>query len=290
MMPTLDFIRPTSTTEVLDVLDRHGQEAAILAGGTDLIPGLRQKAARFSGVKMLVDISAIEELRQIRYSDNGMSIGTAVTFSEILGNDLLSEYYPLLVKAAVNLGSVQIRNRATIGGNFINNAPCADSVPPLLVYEASVIIQSKRGEKTVPLSDFLSSPYQTRLEPDELVLHTLLPPVSEGFNGEFYKLGRRRGVAISRITLAVLLRNNSGKVGDIRLAAGAVTPVGIRFTDLENDFRGRDIIPRELKQMSRELGKRILQETGLRWSTAYKLPVTQQIFYQILSSLANSGG
>jgi CO/xanthine dehydrogenase FAD-binding subunit len=285
MRTTPDLLILKDIREVLGILAEDRGSVAPVAGGTDLIPGFHQEAKRFSGIKTLIDINHLSELKKIRITNSGACIGAAVTFAEILGHQKLATYYPLLLKAASTIGSVQIRNRATIAGNFVNNAPCADSIPPLLVYDAKIRIRSKSKERVISLSEFLIKPYRTQLEPDELVSEIRLPVVPKGYTGDFYKLGRRRGVAISRITLAVLLRTESERIKDVRLASGAVTPIGKRFYELENVLVGENISPKSLKTISIEFGKAILQETGWRWSSPYKLPVVQQLVYQIMRKL-----
>ena len=285
MTTSPDLLISKDIGEVLDILAGEKEKAAPIAGGTDIIPGFHQEANRFAGLRTLIDINQIPDLKKIRITNSGASIGAAVTFADILGHQKLATHYPLLAKAASTIGSVQIRNRATIAGNFVNNAPCADSVPPLLVYDARIRIRSRNKERELSLSEFLLKPYRTQLQPDELVTEILLPVAPRGYRGDFYKLGRRRGVAISRITLSVLLQIRSDRVNDMRLASGAVTPIGKRFYDLESASAGKKISPESLKTISIEFGKAILQETGWRWSSPYKLPVTQQMVYQILQKL-----
>ncbi len=285
MIPAVRLTIARQTDEVLQLLSRQTRKTRVIAGGTDIIPGLRQEAGRFRNIKHLIDINHIPDLKSIRSVNRGISIGAAVTFGEILRNGPLAAKYPLLVSAASTIGSLQIRNRATLAGNFVNNAPCADSVPPLLVYNAWLRIRSLSGDRKIQLSDFLVRPYHTRLQPAELVTEIVLPPAPPGYTGEFYKLGRRRGVAISRITLAVLVKLSGRQLADIRLASGAVTPIGRRFMELESRVRGEKISAAFLKQLAAEMGQEILRETGLRWSSPYKLPVVQQVCYQLLVKL-----
>jgi len=260
-------------------------KSAPIAGGTDLVPGFHQQVRRFSSLRTLVDINHIPELRRIQIQKSGTSVGATVTFSEILQHPRLATAYPLLAQAAATLGSVQIRNRATLAGNFINNAPCADSVPPLLVYNAIVRIRSLQNSREIPLQEFLRAPYQTQLQPGELVIEIFLPAAPYHYQGEFYKLGRRHGVAISRITLAVLLQAEGSTLTDLRMAAGAVTPIGRRFYTLEEQYKGKKVSDREIKLLATDFGRAILEETGWRWSSPYKLPVTQQLVYHIFQKL-----
>ncbi len=282
MIPEIEYLRPGNLQEALQMLSEYGETARPIAGGTDILPGFHINSRRFRDIKTLVDISNLPEITAIREANGGVYIGGAVTFTDIVKHPLIREKYPMLADAAAQIGSVQIRNRATLAGNFVNNAPCADSVPPLLVYDARVTVRSLRGERHQPLGEFLLKPYRTQLQPDEMVTEVFLPPLPAGFRGEFYKLGRRRGVAISRITLAVLVKMDQRVIEDIRIASGAVTPIGARFPELEAQARGKTAEADFLKELAIQLGEQILQRTGLRWSSAYKLPVVQQVFYQLL--------
>ena len=120
-----------------------------------------------------------------------------------------------------------------------------------------------------------------------MVTRINIPIPSKKFAGDFYKLGRRRAVAISRITLALLISLNNNMIDEIRIASGAVTPIGTRFFDLEKFAKGQTVEDQFLKELSRKLGEQIIQVAGLRWSSKYKLPVVQQMFYQILNRIVS---
>jgi len=287
MIPELEFIQPASMAEVLEILHESTTSTKIIAGGTDIIPGFQQNSNRFKGIERIVDISHLNMLKEIILDNDHLLIGAAATFSQIQANPLIKKYFPLLVESAGRIGSVQIRNRATIAGNFVNNAPCADSVAPLLVYDAQIKICSKNHDRILPLNKFLAAPYGTNLKLDELVENIIIPIPDPGFYGEFYKLGRRRGVAVSRISLAVLTKISDSIIQEIRIASGAITPVGMRFQEVEDKFTGKKVNPEILKDLSRSIGEKILEITGLRWSSAYKLPVVQQMFYQVMQNIVS---
>jgi CO/xanthine dehydrogenase FAD-binding subunit len=286
MIPQFNFVRASSVLSALRFLSSE-KNARLIAGGTDIIPGFQLESKRFKDIKLLVDINSIKELKKIKQFKDRIEIGSCVTFSDLMSNDIIKSEFPLLAKAATTVGSTQLRNRATLAGNFVNNAPCADSVPPLLVYNAKVEIRSNKVLRQISLEKFLLEPYKTKLKKNEIVTKVILPLTKNNLKGDFYKLGRRRGVAISRISLAVLVELENSIIKDIRIASGAVTPIGIRFYDLERLAIGKKADSEFLKKLSTELGKTILKVTGLRWSTPYKLPTVQQMFYQLLESLCN---
>ena len=285
MIPKLEILIPQSLNEVLSLLAERNDGIKIIAGGTDVVTGLQQGSKRFANSELLIDINRIPETKSIVRSGNKISIGGAETFSDILQSQLVEEHLPLLWKACSTIGSVQIRNRATIAGNFVNNAPCADTVPTLLVYNATIEVESLSSKKEISIGEFLEGPYKTKLGKDEIVTRINIPIPSKELKGKFYKLGRRRAVAISRITLAVLMNTRNDLIEEIRIASGAVTPIGIRFSDLEKLAKGKYADDKFLKLLSRKLGEQILNVTGLRWSSEYKLPVVQQMFYQLLKEI-----
>jgi CO/xanthine dehydrogenase FAD-binding subunit len=285
MIPVKEILLPKTVDEVCRLLLNNKGVSKIIAGGTDIITGFHIESPRFENIEQLIDINNVDELKTVSIVDGNIIIGSAITFSEIIANPLLNEKLPLLVKSSKTIGSTQIRNRATLGGNFINNAPCADSVAPLLVYDAEIKIKSFTSEKIMLLQDFLVKPYGTRLKPDEIVTQIIVQIPSDNFKGDFYKLGRRRAVSISRISLAILLDVNNGLINQMKIASGAVTPIGIRFYDVEEFAKGEKMNDESMKEISIKLGERIMQVSGVRWSSEYKIPVVQQVCYQLLKGI-----
>ena len=285
MNTNCEILIPKSLNEALQILSDQKRDTKILAGGTDVVTGIKQESKRFVNTELLIDINRIPELKEIKEENGKIIIGAASTFTDLCKSNLIAGKLPILKKAASTVGSLQIRNRATIAGNFVNNAPCADTVPALLVYNAFLEIESMSSKKEVSLHEFLQGPYKTQLKPDELVTKIKIHIPEENYFGDFYKLGRRRAVAISRLTFAVLMNLKNDKIKDIRIASGAVTPIGTRFPKLEQ-FANEKMLNSELcKELAKKMGEEVLAVTGLRWSSAYKLPVVQQMFFQLLMNI-----
>jgi len=285
MIPELEILSPGSIKEVVAILSKKNAGTKLLAGGTDIIPGFQIDSKRFHGIECLIDLAGVDELKTISESDDEVTIGAACSFTEISNNKIVTDNLPLLSESANTIGSQQIRNRATIAGNFINNAPCADSVPPLLVYDALLEISSSEAIRRTSLEETLLNPYETSVLPNEIITKIIIPKKRKIYYGTFYKLGRRRGVAISRITLALLLLIEDDKIKDMKIASGAVTPIGLRLRELEESCMGNSPNTELFKEVSKKLGKRILEITGLRWSSHYKVTVVQQMLYQLLEKL-----
>jgi carbon-monoxide dehydrogenase medium subunit len=190
----------------------------VLAGGTDLIVRLR-KRQDVPGI--VVDLKRVAELRaDILTTGAALRIGARAVISDIVEHQEIRERFPALVEAGLVLGSIQIRNRATLAGNLCNASPAADTAPALLVYGARVTMVGPRGTREVPLEEFLTGPGRTALGSDELVAAIDLPWPPDGSGAAFARLTRRRGVDLAIVSVACL----ASRSGEIRFAFGAVGP------------------------------------------------------------------
>ncbi len=144
------------------------------------------------------------------------------------------------------------------------------------------MLESLNGKRKIPLEEFLISAYKTVIKENELVTGIIVPIPNKEINGEFYKLGRRRGVAISRISLAFLIKNVDGILKELRIASGAVTPIGKRFYEIEEKYLNKEFNKNDCKHLAAEIAEYVLELTGFRWSSPYKLPVLQQLIYALL--------
>lgn len=237
-MKPFDYIAPSSLKEVLVLLDKFGKGAGLLAGGTDLLVQMKQKTA---GPDPVIDLKKVPGLRGIEStSDNGLSLGPLTTVSEIESSRLVQERFAVLAKAASTIGSPQIRNRATIGGNISRAAPSADLVPPLLVLEATAKITGTKGEREERLERLFLGPGQTTLKEDELLTEIRIPPLPENGRAVYIKHGRRRTMDLAIVGVAVLIVTTpgGGPCTDARIALGSVGPTPFRATRAEKALQG----------------------------------------------------
>ncbi|HDL49395.1 MAG TPA: xanthine dehydrogenase family protein subunit M, partial [Actinobacteria bacterium] len=173
MMQTFEYVRPHSLSETLSLLGEHGSQARVLAGGTDLIVGMRSGKLSAHAV---IDLKRVGELRPaITEHDGALRIGATVVLTDVIEDERVKDAFPALIEAASVVGSVQIRNRATLAGNICNASPGADTVPALMIYDAVVNAVSESGERRVPLARFFVGPGQTVLEPGEIVTSIDVP-------------------------------------------------------------------------------------------------------------------
>jgi carbon-monoxide dehydrogenase medium subunit len=212
--------------EVHDLLERFGEKAAILAGGTDLVISLRQGEKRPGAI---IDISDIAELKRLEVTPDGLHIGSMVTFSELSASPAAGEHAPALRAAVSEIGSPQIRNAGTIGGNIATASPAGDSLPALVAHEALVALSSKAGERVLPVRQFLEE-RNGRPIAGELIREVIIPVSPGSVTGSFAKLGRRDALAIARLNAAVVMkRNPAGTIEKASLVLGTLgkAPVSV---------------------------------------------------------------
>lgn len=229
------YYRPDSLKEALDVL--AGTGAVIAAGCTDLFPATDRQA--LAGA--VLDITGIPCLRGISETEAGWRIGATTTWSEILATPM-PPCFDMLKQAAAEVGSVQIQNAGTLAGNLCNASPAADGVPPLLALDAQIVLSGPKGNRTLPLADFLTGPRQTGRSTGELLTAILIPSETMSGTSRFLKLGARKHLVISIAMVAVRLHlQEDGRIADIALAVGACSAVATRLPALEQAMIGLPI-------------------------------------------------
>lgn len=212
------YYRPTSRRDALEALAWEGTGARLLVGGTDLLVGLRHHTIE---PRLLVDAKTITDLPDpLVVTDTGVQVGPTATMGALAAHPVVREWFPALVEAALTVGSVAIRNRASLVGNACNGSPAADTVPALLVHRAVVTIESLDGSRTVLLDDFFLGPRATRCEVGEMVTRVDLPRPADGLRSAFRRLTRRRGVDLATVSVAAGVSGD----GRVALGLGAVGP------------------------------------------------------------------
>ena len=224
-MQSFGYRRPGTIDEALALLEEHGDAARVLAGGTDLVIELRNRWRR---PKIVIDLKRIEELRPPIREVEGRLVFTAVAvMSEIVADERVQLHFPALAEAADVVGSIQIRNRATLAGNICNGSPAADTAPPLLVYGAEVVIAAKNGTRRVAVDDFIIGPGKVDLQPTELVTSIEIPISATPIAAAYTRMTRRRGTDLASITLCC----GVDATGTTRLAYGSVGPRALLVID-----------------------------------------------------------
>lgn len=229
----MTYLVPTTLEDALQMIAH--QDLDIIAGCTDFFP------AKQAGpiAKGLLDISRLADVKGISQSGENLRIGAATTWTEIARADLPAAFIGLQ-QAAREVGSLQIQNAGTVGGNICNASPAADGVPPLLALGAKVELQSARGVRLVSLSEFITGVRSIALEADEMVTALVIPPLPQNAVGAFTKLGSRRYLVISiTMTAVVIALDEEGLIDFARVAIGACSPVAQRLEALEAELIGK---------------------------------------------------
>lgn len=239
LLSEFDYLRPETLDEALDMIREHGDDASVIAGGTDLVIKIAEK---IMSPKTLIDIGRIEELDQIFEEDEVIHIGAMTTFDTIENSSLIREKTPVLHLAAASVGNAQVRNRGTIGGNLANASPAADSAPPLLALDCEVVLTSHAGERVLPLTAFFLDLEKTAIEADELLKEIRIPlNGSKALPSSFIKLGKRKAACLSVVCTAVVLAHSSGVCTKARIGIGAVAPTPMRAKAAEAFLEGKTL-------------------------------------------------
>ena len=287
-MSEFTYVRARSLDEAVALLNQPGLHSRVLAGGTDLVNQFRQGEAPCDRV---VDVAHVPELRAIEDGDP-IRIGAAVTHAEIAASALLRARAPRLVQACRQIGSPQIRNVATLGGNVVNAAACADSLPVLVCLEARAVVVSAWGVERVPVAEFVTGVYQTQLPPGGLVQAFEFEAPPPGSRCSFQRIGRRQAMSIARLSVAALgAVDGENRVSLLRLVPGAAFARFRRAASVEELLLGQEPTAGRIAGAGREMTRLFLQESGRRWSAPYKeraiAALTERALYEVVGQIGN---
>jgi carbon-monoxide dehydrogenase medium subunit len=229
--------QPTSVQEASRLLKENGPGGRFLAGGTDLVIAMKEKGLV---PKYVVDLKRIPGLSGIREnSDGSISIGALTTMREIEISRLITSKFPFLAQSAAEVGSIQIRNRATIGGNMANATPSADVAPSMIALNATVTIAGAAGERSVALETFFRGPGQTIMSADEILTAITIPTTPAGLVGEYIKFSPREMMDLAYVGVAVAYTLEQQRCAGVRIVLGAVAPTPIRARRAEALIEGQ---------------------------------------------------
>ncbi|MEE9569730.1 MAG: xanthine dehydrogenase family protein subunit M [Candidatus Binatia bacterium] len=266
----LEIFQPSSVREASAILHEKGPGGRFFAGGTDLLIAIKEKGLV---PKYIVDLKRIPALTGIREQpDGGLIIGALTTMRELETSPILRQRYPFLAQSAAEVGSIQIRNRATIGGNMANATPSADVAPTLLVLEARTKIVGMDGERVIELENFFRGPGQTVMGPEEILTEILIPPFQPGLVGEYIKFSPREMMDLAYIGVAVtlLLSEKEKRCEEVRIALGAVSPTPMRARKAEAVLT-KQILTQELAgQAGEEASRECKPISDVRSSADYR--------------------
>lgn len=240
-MRRFELVLPRSIDECLKNLSEHGREAKVVAGGTDLLPQLKNGLLK---PPCVVDLSGVPALHALSHdAKRGLRIGAAVTARTIELDPHVRSAYPAIAESAALVGSIQIRNLATVGGNLCNAAPSADMAPPLLALDAEAVIVGPGGQRRVPLASFFVGVRRTVLAPDELLVEIALAAPDARSGGHYLRHTPRRELDIAVVGVASQITLTDGVCGKAAIALASVAPTPVRAVAAEGALVGQPLSP-----------------------------------------------
>jgi carbon-monoxide dehydrogenase medium subunit len=269
-LPTCEYHRPKRLREALEILGGFKQKCRIVAGGTDLLPALRQGKMTLFEPAHVVDISSIPGLKVIAKKGEWIQIGAATPLTEVAQSPVIRESLPMLAEAAGQVGSLQIRNQGTLGGNLCNASPAADTAVSLLALNAKVYLKSMVRERIVSLDEFFVSPGKTILKPGEILTKIQVPVSRSTQSSCFVKLGRRNAFTLSVISVAAVIKTEDGTFQYVRMALGAVAPTPMRPKKAEEFLTGREVGESVIDQGARIAAEEVSPISDVRASAEYR--------------------
>lgn len=272
-----EYLEPGSVEEAARLLDRYGARARIIAGGTDLL------LERDPEIDVLIGIRDLD-LDTIRVDDRGGAIGAAARFAEIASSPaLLEQPYRALAQAALEMGTPQIRNQASIGGNLCSAVSCADSPPPLLVLDATLDVVGPAGERSVAIADFFEDVRTNSLRRGEILREIRLPELPPRTATVFVKKGRVGTGDLAVVNLAVRLTvDGDDRCSEVRIALGAVAPTPLRTRGAEAMLEGRQPEDQLLEQVAVRAVEEINPIDDIRASADYRRALTRTLLHRAL--------
>lgn len=272
MLPKFELVVPSRLDEAVGVLAEVREKARVLAGGTDLLVLMRAGQVK---PQYLVDIKRLSELKQVGYSPDGtFVIGALATHRDLETSCLVQKKFSILHDGVSRVGSVQIRNRATVGGNICNALPCADSVGPLLALGARLKLQGPMGEREVLLEEFILGPRKTVLATDEILTAILVPPGTG--QGAYIKFTKRKAMDLAVLGVSVYLEyNGDDTCHEVRIALTTAAPIPIRAREAEASLKGQVPTDEALERAGAIAAREARPRTSWRSTEEYRRALLQ---------------
>ena len=268
------FFAPQSIDEIMEIIEEN-DDYKIIAGGTDIMV---EKFEELYEVKNWLAIDNIEELQKIYKKNKQLEIGAGVTHTQLVQSNLIKDWIPALKEAALDVGSPQIRNRGTIGGNIVTSSPAGDLLPVLLVYDAEFILKSKKNQRKVSAEDFFTGVKSNILKRDEIITKIIIPLKKNNFD-KWTKIGKRKALVISSLTLAVRIQldNENQKITDASLAMGAVAPTPLKINKAAEKIVDKKFVELDYKKIAKLVEQEISPIDDIRGTAKYRSKVAFNI-------------
>jgi len=277
----MEFLRPATVDEVLEALALRAGRARLLAGGTDLVVRIKDG---LETPHTLISLGRCADLRGIREEGPEIVVGAMTTHEELVRSIFLRRLAPVLCEAAAEIGSLQVRNRGTVGGNLVNASPAADLVPALHVLEAVLVLRSRSETRNLPVGELAVGPKATCLRPEELLVEVRFArPAPDEFQ-RFAKLGQRKALACAKLSLAFRSRWDGVALRNVRVAFGAVAPTVFRARRVEAVLEGAPPTTEVLARAVAEAEAEVSPIDDVRSTAAYRRTACGELLRRALAS------
>lgn len=286
-MRRFELALPESLDDCLRLLAQRGPETKLLAGGTDLLPQMKNSVVM---PKRVIDLSGVARVKILECDAKGLRIGAAVPARQVEQDPRVREGYAAVAESAALLGSVQVRNLATVGGNICNAAPSADMAPPLVALEAQAVIAGPKGERRVPLSDFFTGVRKTVVGPDELLVEIFVPAPGPHSGGSYIRHTPRRELDIAVVGVASQVTIANGVCAKARISLAAVAPTPVRATAAEAALEGKPLTPELIERAADLAGQAAKPISDQRGSADFRRHLVRILTRRTLTTaLARAG-
>jgi carbon-monoxide dehydrogenase medium subunit len=286
--PQFEYLCPDDLESALELLQEHGEEAKVLAGGQSLIPMMK---LRFAGPRFLIDINHVAELKGFEVRDDAVVFGALCRYAEIEESSEIAENLPILKDAAAVTADVQVRNRGTIGGSLVHSDPAGDWAPPLLALDARATVRGPKGERSMSVEELFQDAYTPDLRPNELLIRITVSLKNPATTGAYLKFEKRAGDFATASVGAQLRLDEEGRCQDVRVALGALATTAVRARETETILTGRQPTQAVIEKATRAIQDAIDPFEDVRGSVAYKRHLAEVVFDKALSTaLARAKG
>jgi CO/xanthine dehydrogenase FAD-binding subunit len=265
--PSFRYLAPQSVDETLGLLEKHGDDAKLLAGGQSLVPMMNLRLAQPA---VLIDLNRLADLGGVQAWDGGLSIGALARQSALERADLVRERLPILAETARLVGHPAIRHRGTVGGSIAHADPAAELPAAMLALEASFVARSASGERTIPAAEFFAGYFSTALEPNELLTEIRVPGLPAGTGAAFLELSRRSGDFAVCGALALVTLSSTGTCDRVRLALCGVGPGPVRPRAVEDALQGQQPTAEALAAAAQQASSEVDPPSDIHGSAAYR--------------------
>ena len=283
-MNTFEYLKPTSISEAISLHQSYGDQAHYIAGGTDVM--VKIKEGKISP-HHVISLKRLQGLDHIAYENGELTIGAMVTHRMLELSPIIRKECPILIDAVENIGSVQIRNVATIGGNIVNAVPSADSAVPLITLGAEVRLQGPEGKRAIALEDFFIGPGKTVLKDGEILLEIVIPKQLPHTGAAYWKHTRRAAMELPILGVAVLMSLNDDMqtCTEARIGLGVVAPTPMRAKNAEAILKGNKVDDEMLKKAGKAAAQECKARDSIRGKAWYRRDMVE-VFVQRMARVA----